>query len=108
MAGFSSAFRFASLVGRVDAMKVCVAEFPGHVEMCPDMVENLLEPALTSKFLGADFVVMIYVVLLDLHPVVTEATAEQVGPSYVILRGHEKFEASFTIVGRHVEKRIIL
>jgi hypothetical protein len=47
-------------------MKIGVAEFPGHVQMRPYMVENLLEPALTREFLGAKLVLVIDVILLDL------------------------------------------
>jgi hypothetical protein len=42
---------------------------------------------LTGEFLGANFVLAIDVILLQLDPVVAETTAEQVGPSNVILRG---------------------
>ena len=38
--------------------------------MSPRMIENLFEPALACEFLGADFVLMIDVVLLALQLVV--------------------------------------
>ena len=64
-------FRF--LIGCVDAMEIGVAEFPGEVEMSPDVVDDLLEPSLAGEFLGANLVLVIDVVLLDLDPVMTEA-----------------------------------
>jgi hypothetical protein len=49
-------------------------------------MQDLFEPALTGEFVGANFILAIDVILLQLHPVVAEATAEQMGPSNVILR----------------------
>ena len=49
------------------------------MQMSPEMVENLFEPAVASEFFGADFVLMVDVVLLDLNPVMTEAASWQVG-----------------------------
>ena len=39
----------------IDAMKIGVAEFPGHVQMCPEMVKNLFKPALTCNCFRAHF-----------------------------------------------------
>ena len=66
MAGFSLAFAFCFLAGHVNTMKISVAEFPGHVQMCPERDGNLLKPVLTCKCLGANFFLVINVVLLDL------------------------------------------
>jgi hypothetical protein len=49
-----------------DAIKIGIMEFPGHFQMGPETVENLLKPGLACKLLGADFFLMIDVVLLDL------------------------------------------
>jgi hypothetical protein len=52
-------------------VKISIAQFLGQVQVRPDIMENLLEPTLTSKLLGADFVVLVdVVVLLQLDPVV--------------------------------------
>ena len=68
-----NAFRF--LVCCVDAMEIGVAEFPGQVEMSPDVVDDLLEPSLAGEFLGANLVLVVDVVLLDLDPVMSEAAS---------------------------------
>ena len=39
------------------------------------MIENLLKPALACEFLETDFAFVVNVVLLDLDPVVTEASS---------------------------------
>ena len=39
------------------------------------MIENLLNPALACEFLGIDFRFVVDVVLLDLDPLVTEASS---------------------------------
>jgi hypothetical protein len=57
--GFQFGFAFRFLVGRVDVVQIGVSEFPGQVQMRPEMVENLLEPALNCEFLGANFVFVI-------------------------------------------------
>jgi hypothetical protein len=64
-----------------------------------DASKDLFEPAVTSEFLGANFVLMIDVILLDLNPVVAEAAAKQVRPCNVIFRGDEQLEARFAVVG---------
>jgi hypothetical protein len=56
-------------------MKIGVAESPGHAQMCPEMVENLLKPALACKFLGANSFLVINMVLFDLDPVVAETAS---------------------------------
>jgi hypothetical protein len=48
------------------------------------MVENLCEPSLAGKKRRA-IVVVVCVFLLERDPIVTEATAEKVGPADVIL-----------------------
>ena len=70
---FQLGFSFGFLVGCVDAVEIGVAEFPGAIEMSPDVVDDLLEPSLAGEFLGANLV--IDVVLLDLDPVITEAAS---------------------------------
>jgi hypothetical protein len=48
--GFWLGFPFHFFICCVDAAKVGLQEFPVHLEqMCPEMVENILEPALTCK-----------------------------------------------------------
>ena len=73
--GSQLGFSFRFLVGCVDAVEIGVAEFPGEIEMSPDVVDDLLEPSLAGELLGADLVVVIDVVLLDLDPVMTEAAS---------------------------------
>ena len=73
------------------------------------MVENLLKPGLTCKFLVPTiFFLVIDVILLDLDPMVAEGALQQVGSSNVILRRYEKLKACFMVVGRHVKKQGIL
>jgi hypothetical protein len=85
--GSQFGFALFFLVGRVDAVEIGIPLFPGKVKMRPKMVEDLFEPALTGEFLGANFILAIDVILLQLNPMVTEAAAEQVGPTNVVLRG---------------------
>jgi hypothetical protein len=86
---FQFGFALCFLVGRVNTVEVGILWFPGQARMRPKMVWDLFEPALTGEFLGANFALVIDVILLDLNPVVAEAAAEQVGPSNVVLRGDE-------------------
>ena len=44
--------------------------------MSPQMMQNLLKPALACELLGADFVFVVDMVLLELDPMVTEAAPE--------------------------------
>ena len=44
--GFQLCFASGFLVSCVGAMKMGASEFPGHVQMSPQMVENLSKPAL--------------------------------------------------------------
>ena len=76
--------------------------------MSPDVVDDLFEPSLPCEFLGADVMLVVDAVLLNLDPMVAEAASENVVPSDVILRRHEKLEAGFAVGGGHVEERIIL
>jgi hypothetical protein len=46
--------------------------------------------------------------LLEQDPLAAEAASEQVGPSDVILRRHEKREARFMVASGHVEEGTIL
>jgi hypothetical protein len=84
---FQFGFALFFLVSRVDTLEIGIPWFPGQAQMRPKMVQDLFEPALTGEFLGANFVLVIDVVLLDLDPVVAEAGAEQVGPSNIVLGG---------------------
>jgi hypothetical protein len=44
-------------------MKIGIAQFRGHVQMCREMVENLTKQMpLTCKVLGANFVLVIDVI----------------------------------------------
>ena len=73
--GFQLGFSFRFLVSCLDAMEIGVAEIPGQVEMSPDVVDDLLEPSLAGEFLGANLVIVVDVVLLDLDPMMTEAAS---------------------------------
>jgi hypothetical protein len=73
-----------------------------------DASKDLFEPAVTSEFLGANFVLMIDVILLDLNPVVAEAAAKQVRPCNVIFRGDEQLEARFAVVGGGCVKKWVV
>jgi hypothetical protein len=90
--GFSG-FAFCFLVGCVDAVEISVAELPGQVQMRPNMMQHLLELSLTREFERANFIVVINVVLLDLNPVMAEASPKQMGPSDAILAVDEDSEA---------------
>ena len=77
--------------------------------MSPNVVDDVFEPSLPCEFLGANVVLMVDVVLLNLDPMVTESASEKVVPSCVVLRGDcQKLKACFAVGGRHIEERIIL
>jgi hypothetical protein len=105
---FQLGFAFQFLIGLIDTVQIRVALLPCPVQLCPEMVENLLQPALTREFPGADFVVVIHMRLLELHPVVAETASKQMGPANVVLGMHEERKAGFSVVGRHVEHGIVL
>jgi hypothetical protein len=65
-------FAFRFLIFQIDAVEISVLQFPGEMQMSPQMIENLFEPALACEFLGADFVLMIDVVSLHLSFVASE------------------------------------
>ena len=73
--GFQLCFSFRFLVCCVDAVEIGASQFPGEIEMSPDVVDDLLEPSLAGELLGANLVVVVDVVLLDLDPVMTEAAS---------------------------------
>jgi hypothetical protein len=105
-AQLSFAFRF--LVGLVDAVEVGVAEKPSGIEMGPNVMENFLQPSRAGVQLGTDFIVVVDVGLLELYPVVAKATAQEMGPSDVVLAGDEDFKIWFTVVGIHFQSRVVL
>ena len=106
--GSQLGFAFSFLVGRIDTVEIGVSEFPCQVEMSPDVVDDFFEPSLPCEFLGADVVLVVNVVLLDLDPVVAEAASESVVPADTVLRRHEELEACFSVGGGSNEERIIL
>jgi hypothetical protein len=91
----------------VDSMEICIAKFPCEVETCPDVKENMFEPAWASEFFAADFVVLVDVGLLELGPVETEAAAKHLGPANVVLGRYKDLEASFSVGGREFESRVV-
>jgi hypothetical protein len=105
---FQLGFAFQFLIGLIDTVQIGVALLPCPVQLCPEMVENLLEPAITREFPGANFVFVIYMRLLELHPVVAETASKQMGPANVVLGMYEERKAGFLVVGRHVEHGIVL
>jgi hypothetical protein len=94
---------------RVTTVTVDAGDFAaGHARMCPEMVENLLEPALTRKCCRACSALVIDVVLLNLDPIVTEEASKRVGPSKVVPGRDWELKAWFAVIGRHVKKWVIL
>ena len=51
------------------------------------MVDDVFKPSLPCEFLGANVMLVVDVVLLNLDPMVTESASEKVVPSYIVLRG---------------------